>query len=91
MKKEIEPMQISPEHIIEGLQEVFPECSAMTLEMETQLGELPEWDSMAAVNLQSFFLQQFEVEVPLELMADQTTVEELLAFLKNPVPDAATG
>lgn len=82
-------MQISSEHIIEGLQEVFPECGAMTLEMETQLGELPDWDSMAAVNLQSFFLQQYEVEVPLELMADQTTVEELLAFLQNPVASEA--
>jgi acyl carrier protein len=82
-------MQISPEHIIEGLREVFPECSDMTLAMETQLGELPEWDSMASVNLQTFLLQQFEVEVPLELMADQTTVEELWAFLQNPVANEA--
>jgi acyl carrier protein len=89
MTKEIVSMQISSEHIIEGLREVFPECSGMTLEMETQLGELPEWDSMASVNLQTFLLQQFEVEVPLELMADQTTVEELLAFLQNPVTSEA--
>jgi acyl carrier protein len=89
MIKEIEPMQISPDQILAGLREVFPECNEMTLELETQLGDIPDWDSMASVNLQSFLLQQFEVEVPLELMADQTTVEELLAFLQNPVPNAA--
>jgi len=83
-------MQISLERIAEGLREVFPECGDMTLVMETQLGELPEWDSMAAVNLQTFLHQQFEVEVPLELLADQTTVEEILSFMKNPVPSEAS-
>jgi acyl carrier protein len=56
----------------------------MMLSMETQLGELPEWDSMAAVNWQTFLLQQFEVDVPLELLADETSLQELLSFLENP-------
>jgi acyl carrier protein len=90
MTKEIYPMQISSERIIEGLKEVFPECGEMTLASETQLGELPDWDSMAAVNLQTFLQQQFEMEVPLELLGDQTTVEELLAFMHNPILSEAS-
>ena len=82
-------MQIALERIIEGLREVFPECSDMMLSLETQLGEFPEWDSMAAVNLQTFLLQQFQVEVPLELLADQTTLQEVMDFLQNPVPSEA--
>ena len=82
-------MQISSDRIIECLREVFPECADMMLSMETQLGELPEWDSMAAVNLQTYLLQQYEVEVPLELLADQTTLQEVMDFLHNPVPSEA--
>jgi acyl carrier protein len=82
-------MQITSEHLIEILREVFPECSEMTMSHETQLGELPEWDSMAAVNLQTSVLQQFQIEVPLELLGDQTTIQEVIDFLHNPVPSEA--
>ena len=83
-------MQLSVERMIEGLYEVFPECADMSVTAETQLGELPEWDSMAAVNLQTFLLQQFEVEVPLDLLADQTSLSELIEFIENPIPSEAT-
>lgn len=83
-------MQITSEGIIESLEEVFPDCSSMNMSMETQLGELPEWDSMAAVNLQTLLLQRFEVEVPLELLADQTMLQEIKDFLQNPVSTEAT-
>ena len=79
-------MELSVKQLIQGMHEVFPECADMNLSAETQLGELPEWDSMAAVNLQTQLLQQFEVEVPLDLLADQTSLSEVLAFLENPVP-----
>jgi acyl carrier protein len=82
-------MQISSESLIVILHEVFPECGDMAMSQETQLGELPEWDSMAAVNLQTSILQQFQIEVPLELLADQTTVQEVIDFLHNPVPSEA--
>jgi acyl carrier protein len=83
-------MQISSDRVIESLREVFPECNDMILSMDTQLGELPEWDSMAAVNLQTILLQQFEVEVPLELLADQTKLQEVMDFIQNPVPSEVT-
>ena len=82
-------MELSVEQLIQGMRDVFPECTDMDLSAETQLGELPEWDSMAAVNLQTQLLQQFEVEVPLDLLADQTSLSEVMAFLKNPVSNAA--
>jgi acyl carrier protein len=82
-------MLISSERLIEILREVFPECDDMAMSQETQLGELPEWDSMAAVNLQTSILQQYQIEVPLELLGDQTTVEEVIEFLQNPVPSEA--
>ena len=82
-------MQISLDQLVKILHEVFPECGEMTMTHETQLGELPEWDSMAAVNLQTSILQQFQVEVPLELLGDQTTVQDVIDFMGNPVPSEA--
>lgn len=73
------------EQIIEGLQEVFPEAEGIGLTSESVLGEIPDWDSMAAVNLQTYLQQQFDIEVPLELLADETTLDEVLNFIKNPV------
>ena len=78
-------MQISAERMIEIMRGVFPECNDMKMSMDTRLVELPEWDSMAAVNLQTFLLQQFQLEVPLELLADQTSLKDVAAFLENPV------
>lgn len=82
-------MQISAERLIDILHEVFPECGEMTMSHETQLGELPDWDSMAAVNLQTSILQQFQIEVPLELLGDQATIQEVIEYLRNPVPSEA--
>jgi acyl carrier protein len=82
-------MRISSERLIEILREVFPECGDMPMSHETLLGELPEWDSMAAVNLQTAVLQQVQMELPLELLGDQTSVQEVIDFLENPVPSEA--
>ena len=77
-------MEVSAAQIIKGLEELFPECQGSDLSLETVLGEMPEWDSMAAVNLQTFLLQQFEMEVPLELLADETSIQEVIAYIENP-------
>lgn len=75
--------------IIEGLLEIFAEAGDLNLTADTVLGELPDWDSMAAVNLQTFLHQEFSIEVPLELLADETAIHEIVAFLENPVPNQA--
>jgi len=77
-------MEVSAAQIIQGLEEVFPECRGAEISLDSVLGDMPEWDSMAAVNFQTFLLQQFEVEVPLELLADETSLKEVIAFLENP-------
>lgn len=77
-------MDVSAAQIIKGLEELFPECQGTDLSSETVLGDMPEWDSMAAVNLQTFLLQQFEMEVPLELLADETSVQDVIAYIENP-------
>lgn len=75
--------------VVEGIHEIFPESEGIRFATDSILGELPDWDSMAAVNLQSYLQQQFNIEVPLELLAEETTLEELAAFLKNPVRSEA--
>ncbi len=77
-------MEVSTAQINKGLEELFPECQGSDLTLETVLGEMPEWDSMAAVNLQTFLLQQFEMEVPLELLADETSIQEVIAYIEHP-------
>ena len=34
----------------DGLQDIFPGMPEIALQHETQLDEIPDWDSMAAVN-----------------------------------------
>ena len=79
-------MEVSAAQLIQGLEDIFPECRGTLISLDTVLGEMPEWDSMAAVNLQTFLLQQYQVEVPLELLADETSLQEVIAYLENPDP-----
>jgi acyl carrier protein len=51
--------------------------------LETVLADMPEWDSMAGVNLQTFLLQAYEVEVRQELLVDETSLREVIIFLEN--------
>ncbi|MGD8836674.1 MAG: acyl carrier protein [Desulfobacteraceae bacterium] len=83
-------MEISAAKIFQEIEELFPECRAKELSLETVLGEMPEWDSMAAVNLQTLLLQQYEIEVPLELLADETSLKDVIAFLESPEIPKAT-
>ncbi len=68
--------------IEEGLQELFPDIDDMVISTETQLEELPDWDSMSAVNLQSFLEQAFSVTVPQDFLDEEKTVGEVAAFIK---------
>lgn len=79
-------MNVSSAALIKGLHEIFPDCETMALSSDTMLGDLPEWDSMAAVNFQTYLQQQFDLEVPIELLADSTRLQEVMEFIANPVP-----
>jgi len=64
-----------------GILEIFPDAAAVDLTLELKLGEIPEWDSIAAVNLQTYLQETFPVRIPLDLMTDETTIGELAAFI----------
>jgi acyl carrier protein len=64
-----------------GILEIFPDAAAVDLTLELKLGGIPEWDSIAAVNLQTFLQETFPVRIPLDLMTDETTIGELAAFI----------
>ena len=82
-------MDATLNQVISGLKDVFPEAANQPLDGETRLSELPEWDSMAAVNLQTQLQQIFGLEIPLELLGDDTRLAEVHAFICDPVKYAS--
>jgi acyl carrier protein len=69
--------------IIIGIQEIFPEMAA-DVTTETLLGEIPEWDSIAAVNLQTYMKETFGIEIPLDLLNEETAIGEIVTLIENP-------
>lgn len=72
------------EKLRDGILQLFPEIDDMDIRLETELGEIPDWDSMSAVNLQSFLEQEFSVSVPQDLLNEETTVGEVISFVEEP-------
>lgn len=71
--------------MIQGiLLENFPEIGDLEISAETRLGEIPGWDSMVAVNLQMFLDESFHVVVILDLLNEETTLADLVAYIENP-------
>jgi len=66
------------------LEEFLEIADAAAVTEKTKLGEIPNWDSMAAVNLQILINELFQVELPLDLFQDETTFEELIGFIQEP-------
>ena len=56
---------------------------------KTTLGEIPNWDSMAAVNLQLILQETFQADLPLDLFQDNTSFAELMDFILFPEKIAA--
>ena len=68
----------------QALLENFFESGDGSITLETKLGEIPDWDSMAAVSLQMILHENFHVELPLELLQEYTTFSELIRFMEQP-------
>ena len=62
----------------------FFESGDGSIAPETKLGEIPDWDSMEAVNLQILLHDTFHVDLPLELLQEYTTFSELIRFMEQP-------
>ena len=50
-----------------GIEDLFPEVEGMNLSLDTRLGDIPDFDSMAAVNLQTFIVETFNITITLDL------------------------
>jgi len=72
-----------------GIEDLFPEVANITITGETRLGDIPDFDSMAAVNLQSFIDENFKVAIPLDLLGEDTTLKDIVAFIENPIKQKA--
>jgi len=67
------------------MMEEFLEPDDMTIVTEmTKLAEIPNWDSMAAVNLQILINETFHVEIPLDLLQEEAAFADLIGFIREP-------
>lgn len=62
----------------------FFETGNLLITPQMRLGDVPYWDSMSAVNLQILLHETFHVELPLELLHDDTTFNEMITLIKQP-------
>jgi acyl carrier protein len=67
-----------------GIEDLFPEAGSIAVTGETRLGDIPDFDSMAAVNLQTFIEENFKVDIPLDLLGEDTTLKDIVDFIENP-------
>jgi acyl carrier protein len=72
-----------------GIEDLFPEVANIIITGGTRLGDIPDFDSMAAVNLQSFIEENFKVTMPLDLLGEDTTLKDIADFIENPVTQKA--
>lgn len=66
-----------------GLHEIFPELNGKSVDADTLLGEIPEWDSMAAVNLMVFIEEAFAVEMPEDFLNSETSIGEIVNLIRG--------
>jgi acyl carrier protein len=62
----------------------FFEIGDGSITPETKLGEIPDWDSMVAVNLQILLHDTFHVDLPLELLHEDTIFNDLVMLMEQP-------
>jgi acyl carrier protein len=72
-----------------GIEDLFPELEKIVVSGETRLGDIPDFDSMAAVNLQSYIDENFKVSIPLDLLGEDTTLKDIVDLIENPARLAA--
>lgn len=65
------------------IKEIFPEAADLQISGDTVLDDIPGWDSMAAVNLQTSLTEAFGVNVPEEMLSGETSVDEILSQIES--------
>jgi acyl carrier protein len=65
----------------EGLQDIFPGMPEIALKLESQLDEIPDWDSMASVNFQMFLQDRFGVAIPNDFLTGERTIGQIIDLI----------
>lgn len=68
-----------------GILNLFPDMNESSIYAEMLLGEIPDYDSMAAVNLQSFLEDSFSLKISLDLLNEKMPLEELVTHIAKNV------
>jgi len=55
----------------------------ISINPDTRLGDLPDWDSISAVSIQMMIHEHFQVDLPLELFHNDATFGELITHVRN--------
>jgi acyl carrier protein len=69
------------EKIKYGILDLFPEIGKVPITGEMCLGAIPNYDSMAAVNLQTFLEESFPLKVSLDMLSAEMPLGELVAYI----------
>jgi acyl carrier protein len=69
------------EKIRYGILDLFPEIGKAPITAEMCLGAIPNYDSMAAVNLQTFLEENFPLKVSLDMLSAEMPLGELAAYI----------
>ena len=67
--------------IREVIPELFPGATGFEVHQDTMLSDIPEWDSMTAVNFKVFLEETFGVTIPDDLLEGGSTVGEVITFI----------
>lgn len=71
------------QQIVASIRTAFPEAAQTPIDTTTELGSLPGWDSMNAVNLMLEINERCHVDLDGVPLTDATTVAELIAAVKE--------
>jgi acyl carrier protein len=69
------------EKIKYGILDLFPEIGKAPITAQMCLGAIPNYDSMAAVNLQTFLEENFPLKVSLDILTAEMPLGELVAYI----------
>ncbi|MFB3925375.1 MAG: acyl carrier protein [Syntrophales bacterium] len=69
--------------IVEGVEQIFPDFDIANLNTDTCLGEIPDWDSLNAINLQTFLEEAFQISIPLEILNAETRIGDLIVYIET--------
>jgi len=65
----------------EGLQDIFPGMPDIALNHDSQLDEIPDWDSMASVNFQMFLQDRFGIVISNDFLTGERTIGEIIDLI----------